>query len=76
MLAFTRLSRHLRRKVWSATLRSLHNNFPRLVLIAKIKVACTKCSRYAIHKRLRTNPKDGTNLLKFVYGQLRSLNMN
>ena len=37
-------------------------------LLAKTKGSRIECVGQAIYERLRPNPKDGTNLFKFVYG--------
>ena len=72
MHAFTRPSHQLRKKVRAATLRSLHHTslYRRIILQAKTTGANTASTGIALHTRLRDNPKEGTNLLKFIYGQL------
>jgi ribonuclease HI len=72
MHAFTRPSHQLRQKVRASTLRSLHHTslYMRLILTAKTEGMNTAAAGKALHTRLRENPKEGTNLLKFMYGQL------
>ena len=72
MHAFTRPSHQLRKKVRAATLRSLHHTslYRRLIIQARTNGAHTAATGKALHTRLRDNPKEGTNLLKFIYGQL------
>ena len=72
MHAFTRPSAQLRKKVRAATLRSLHHTslYRRLVLNAKDRGARTAATGDSLHTRLRENPREGSTLLKFIYGQL------
>ena len=72
MHAFTRPSHQLRQKVRAATLRSMHHTslYRRLILHAKTNGAHTANTGKALHTRLRDNPAEGTNLLKFIHGQL------
>ena len=72
MHAFTRPSNQLRQKVKAATPRSLHHTslYRRLVLTAKSKGARIAATGASLHTRLRENPREGSTLLKFVYGQL------
>jgi hypothetical protein len=72
MHAFTRPSIQLRRQVRAATLRIMHriSLYRRLILQAKATSARNAQTGISPHARLRTNPKEGTTLLKFVYGQL------
>ncbi len=65
-------SQQLRHKVRAATLRSQHHTsiYMRLVLRAKEQGATTDTTETALHTRLRENSKEGTNLLKFIHGQL------
>jgi len=69
---FTRPSHHLRQKVRAATLRSLHPTslYKRLILQARTHGANTTITRTTLHNRLRVNAKDGSYILKFIYGQL------
>jgi predicted outer membrane repeat protein len=62
----------LRRQVKAATLRGMHHTslYRRLILQAKATSAHNAQTGASIHTRLGTNPKEGTSLLKFVYGQL------
>ncbi len=72
MHAFTRPSMQLRQNVRDATLRSMHHTslYRRLILQAKTTGARNAQTGASLHARLRTNPKEDTSLLKFVYGQL------
>ncbi len=72
MHAFARPSPQLRTKVREALLRSLHHSslYRRLILANKEKGARTKTVGQAIHKKLTHSPREGTSLLKFLYGQL------
>jgi len=72
MHAFTRPSQQPRHIVMAANLRSLHNAFiyRRLIIQAKNQGASTATTWTALHVRLRENSKEGTNLLKFIHGQL------
>jgi len=72
MHALTRPSHQLRQKVRAATLRCMHHTslYRRLILNAKTNGAHTAASGKALHTRLRDTPKEGTNLLNFIYGQL------
>ena len=70
--AFTRPSQQLRRKIRDALLRSLHPSslYMRLIFANTEKRARTKVVGHALYKRLISNSKEGTNLLKFIYGQV------
>ncbi len=72
MQAFTCPSAQLRQKVRAATLRSLHHTslYMRLVLNAKDRGSCIAATGDSLHTRLRENPREGSTLLKFIYGQL------
>ncbi len=72
MHAFTRPSMQLRRQVRVVTLRSMHHTslYRRLILQAKATGARNAQIGISIHARLRTNPKESTTLLKFIYRQL------
>ena len=72
MHAFTRPSQQMREKVRAATLRSMHHTYiyRRLILQSRIQGATTATTGTALHARLRENLKEGTNLLKFIHGQL------
>ena len=72
MHAFTRPSLQLRLKVRNALLRSLHYTslYRRLLVANKLKGARLQVVGRAIHKKLNSTPKEGTALLKFMYGQL------
>ena len=72
MHAFTRPSQQLRLKVRHALLRSLHYTslYRRLLIANKLEGARLQTVGRAIHRKLNSNPKDGTTLLKFIYGQL------
>ena len=72
MHAFTRPSHQLRQKVRQALLRDLHHTslYRRLIVANKGLGARLHTVGEALHKRLNSNPKEGTTLLKFVYGQL------
>ncbi len=72
MHAFTRPSPQLRTKVREALLRSLHHSslYRRLIVANKEKVARTKTVGQALHKKLTHSPREGTSLVKFLYGQL------
>ena len=74
MHAFTRPSTQLRHKVRHALLRSLHftSLYIRLIL-QNIEVGTTTQSvEKAIHRRLTANAREGTTLLKLIYGQLHN----
>jgi len=70
--AFTRPSHQLRQKFKAATLRSIHQTSitRRLILQAKTQGANTATTEASLHTRLRENSKEGTNLRKFIHGQL------
>ena len=72
MHAFTRPSYQLRQKVRAATLRSIHQTslYKRLILQARTHGTHTATTRATLHTRLRKNPKEGTNILNFIYEQL------
>ncbi len=72
MHAFTRPSHRLRQKVRTATMRSMHQTplYTRLIQQAKTQGAHTTTTGASLHTRLRETPKEGTNLLKCMYGQL------
>jgi hypothetical protein len=72
MHAFTRPSQQLRLKVRQALLRSLHYSslYRRLLVANQLKDARLQAVGRAIHKRLNSTPKEGTTLLKFIYGHL------
>ena len=59
-------------KVRAATLRSMHHTsiYRRLILQEKNQGATTATTGTALRFLLRENSKDGTNLLKFIHGQL------
>ncbi len=70
MHAFTRPSAQLVYKVRDAILRSLHHTslYMRLVLNAKDRGARIAATGESLHTRLRKNPREGSTLLKFIYG--------
>ncbi len=72
MHAFTRPSQELQNKVRQALLRSLHYSFLVLQLLVanKLKGARLQTVGRATYKKLTSHPKEGTTLLKFIYGQL------
>ena len=72
MHAFTRPSQQLQLKVRHALLRSLHYTSlcMRLLIASKLKGARLQTVGRAIYRKLNSNPKEGTILLKFIYGQL------
>jgi hypothetical protein len=72
MHAFTRPSQQLRLKVRHALLRSLHYTslYIRILVANKLKGARLQTVGRAIHKKLNSTPKEGTTLLKFIYGKL------
>ena len=70
MHTFTRPPQQLRIEIRDALLRSLHQSslYRRLIIIAKKeKGAGTQKVGHAVHKRLISNPKEGTTFLKFIY---------
>ena len=71
MHEFTRPAPRLRLVVRDALLRSLHyfSLYRRLIIAVKEKGARINVVNRAIHTRLISNPKEGTTLLKFIYGQ-------
>ncbi len=72
MHAFTRPSQQLRLKVRHALLRGLHYTslYRRLLVANKLKGARLQMVGRAMHKNLNTTPMEGTNIRKFIYGQL------
>jgi len=72
MHIFTRPSQQLRQKARASTLRSmLHTSiYRRRILQAKTQGANTATTGTALRSRLRENSKEGTNLHKFIHGQL------
>ena len=72
MQAFTHPSQKLRQKVHAATLRSMHHAslYMRLILQAREQGAHIAATGKALHTRLRDQAKEGTNLLRFLCGQL------
>ncbi len=72
MHAFTHPSKHLRQKIRSVALRSLHHTslFRRLILNAKARGARTANVGTALHSRIRNSPNEGITILKLLYGQL------
>ena len=70
MHAFTRISKQTRLEDRNATLRSLHitSLYRRLILKAKNQGSRTKTVGTALHSYIRKSPKDGTPILKFLYG--------
>ena len=76
MLAFTRLSQQLGLKVRDAQLHSTHHTslIMRLIIANKEKGARTILVGQALHKRIISNPKEGTNHLKFIYDLLYNAN--
>jgi len=71
MHAFMRPSQQLRLKVREALLRSLYHFslYIRLILANKEKRARQKILGHALHNMLTCNPKEGTTLFEFIYGQ-------
>ncbi len=61
----------------AATLRGLHQTslYMRLIRLTKEKGARIAETGQELHRRLAQNPVDGTNLLKFAYGQLYNDNL-
>ena len=72
MHAFTRPSPQLRIKAREALLRGLHHSslYPRLIVASKEKGARTKKLGQAHHNKVTHSPREGTALIKFLYGQL------
>ena len=72
MHAFTHPSRQIRQKVRAATLHNMHNTslYKRRILQARDQGARITATGKALHTRLQDKPKEGTNLLKKLYGQL------
>jgi hypothetical protein len=72
MYAFTHPSKQLRQKVRTATLKSLYHTslYRRLILTAKARGAHTAYVGTALHSRIRSSPREGITILKFLYGQL------
>jgi len=72
MHAFTLPSHQLRQKIRAVTLRSLHHSslYMRLILQAKTHVINTAITGTTLHTRVRVNAKEGSYILKFIYGQL------
>jgi hypothetical protein len=72
MHAFTHSSHQLINKVRAATIRSMHHTsvYNRLILKAREQGARIAAAGKALHTRLRERPKEGTNLLKNVYGHV------
>jgi hypothetical protein len=72
MHAFTRPSQQLRNKARQALLRSLHYSslYRRLLVANKLKGTRLQTVGRATYKKLTSHPKEGTTLLKFIYGQL------
>jgi hypothetical protein len=72
MHSFTRLSKQLRHNVRYALLRSLHyNSLYRRLILNNIEVYTnTQSMGKAIHRRFTVNAREGTTLLKFMYGPL------
>ena len=72
MQAFTKPSNQLSHKVRNATLRSLHHTcvYKCLILKAKAQGARTSTVGTAMHSYIRSSPKEGITILKFLYGQL------
>ena len=72
MHAFTRPLHQLRQKVRAASLKSLHHIFlyRRLILQAKVQGANTATTGITLHTRLRIHAKEGSHILKIIYGQL------
>ena len=56
-------------------LTSVHNTslYRRLIIANKEKGGCINIVGRAIHIRLTSNPKEGTTLLQFIYGQLNNV---
>jgi hypothetical protein len=72
MQAFTRPSQQIGLKARDALLRSLHHSlfYMRLVVANKEKGARSKIMGQVLHKKLTNSPREGTTLLKFIYGRL------
>ena len=72
MHAFTRPSPQLRIQFREVLLRGLHYSslYRRLIVSSKEKGARTKKVGQALHMKLTYSPREGTTLLKFLYGQL------
>jgi hypothetical protein len=45
------------------------STYMRLILQAKTQDANNATTGASLHTRLQENPKEGTNLLRFIYGQ-------
>ena len=74
MHAFTHPSHQLRQKVRVATLRNMHYTslYKRLILRAREQGARIVATGQTLHTRLRKRSKEGTDLLKYLYGQLHN----
>ena len=72
MHAFTHPSKQLRQKLRTATLKSLYHTslYRRLILTAIARGARTAYAGTALHARIRSSPREGITILKFLYGQL------
>ena len=72
MHAFTRPSHKLRQKARAATLSSLQHTslYMRVILQAKTHGSNTAIIGTTLHTRLRVNAKEGSYILKLIYGQL------
>jgi hypothetical protein len=72
MHAFRQPSHKLRQKIRAATLRSMHQTsiYKRLILQAKTQGANITTTGASPQTHLREGTKEGTNLLKFIHGQL------
>ncbi len=72
MHAFTRPSQQLRLNVRHALLSGLYYTslYRRLLVANKLKGTRLQTVGRAIHKKLHSIPKEGTTLLKFIYGQV------
>ncbi len=72
MHALTRPSQQLRNKVRQALLRSLHYSslYRRLLVANKMKGVRLQTVGRVIYRKLTSQYKEGTTLLKLIYGQL------
>jgi hypothetical protein len=72
MHVFTHPSHNLRQKVRVATLRNMHHTslYKRLTHQAREQGARITATGKALHTRLWERPKEGTNILNILYGQL------